>query len=270
SLLLATNWAILNRINKKKLLRESPRNIILIKVYHQVCRSDRLQKRQRGKCSAPDQEQLLRMIVLLKENDVIINYTEDLLDELNKLAEYFRELEIHKETMNENEIQEDDPDPLGLKELLEPDIERILEKAIAHIFSKFIQELKNSRGYRNMVDKFYLGYRLIYVNKMTITQVSKELDFTGQSQASRVLEVKRFITEVGDYMYDQILEIIGNFVSKLGGKFNPDILQNISQGITDYIAEKVTVPAINELKSGRKPPERNSLFAQRMREYLSI
>lgn len=268
-LLLATNWAILNRVNKKKLLRESQRNVTLIKVYHQVCRCDRLQNKQRGKCSEPTQDQLSRMIVLLKEQNIIIDYTEDLLEELNQLGEYFRELEINPELMIANNNNDPDPDPLGLKELLEPHLERILENAIAHTFSKFIQELKNSRGYSNMVDKFNLGYRLIYVNKMTITQVSNELGFTGQSQASRVLRVERFITEVGNYMYDQIMKIIGDFVSKKGGNFNPDILQNISQDVSDYIAEKVTLPAINELKSGRKSPAINSLFAQKMREYLS-
>ncbi len=265
-LLLATDWAILNRVTPRGMQGQSEENIHIINVYHQVYRNDRIQNQQYGKCSEPSQDQLSRMIDLLNERGFIINYNEDLLEKLNQLGEDFRQLEIHPHMINNDE--QNPPD--ALQQFLEPHLIKVLDEAIAHTFDQSIERLKKSHTYKYLVDKFIPSYRLIYVNKMTITKVANELEFTGQSQASRVLKVERFITEVGNYMYDQMRNMIGNFVRQRRGNFDPDLLKNISQGVSDYIAETVTLPAINELKAGRKPPERNSLFAERMRNYLSI
>jgi hypothetical protein len=265
-LIISTPWAILNRVNNKKLQGQSKRNKHLIDVYHQIYRSDRRQNKQYQRCSEPSESQLLRMTNLLKEREIIINNPEQLIEELKQLAEYFKEIKINPLILNQYEHH----DPTPLQQFLEPHVMEILEKAIALTFSQSINQLKNSPKYKKMLDKFIPSYQLLYLHKMTLGQIAKQLGFTGQPQASRVLKPEFFIHQVGNYIYDQMLIILGEFVrSKRGIIDNPDLLQGISQEVNDYIFEKVTSPALNELRSGGRPPQRNSLFAEKMRCYFN-
>ncbi len=265
----------------------------IVKAFQQVYQRDRVNTRQKGRCSKPTPSQLQEMLHLLQQENIIIS-PDELIYHLKRIAEILRQYWLYKKTgitetvpMEEyNNSKNDyfpnpelpyhtdrDPEDMEsekLQEIFNFLFEQILYKMIADVIDQRVEDLKKSRGYKNFAQRFPEGLRLYYQENMSLSEISKLWEIEW-SKARRIFQLENFL-EIVQYRTEEV------FLEKLLESLNksrltrishePDYLKNIHALVREFAWDKTFKEAKSELLASKKQMK-NSLFAQTIRIYLS-
>jgi hypothetical protein len=294
---LLSDWAILNDTQPKQLERilsqfhsltvtEIQQNQWLLASYHAVYRAQRLQQRQSGKtrkCQPPTAKQLQQI------NDKLNNYSgekycysnDDLITQLQRLAEYLREYRIHvrggslaKESIDIADINnhdnfvtdnEENNQTSEFLELYRPQFIECLDNALAAVTQSRVSKMLRKDAIK--AEKFLIALELFHCQGLSMTEIAKRIEMKAQFQVTRLLKLKEFRADV---TY-QLLRILKVRVLELAQNYSSlEDLQALESQITIALTEQVT-NLIGEAEieaAGSRSDSTRSRFASRLCEYL--
>jgi hypothetical protein len=285
-----SDWALMNRVTSKQMERLSLRDRYLIEVFHAVYRRDRIQQRSKGakRCPDPEGAQLQEMLVCLRERDVIIKTTVEMMKELKQVATQLRQYDIWSyrepleisdpesgtsatrtdlahESLNELDVEQQE-----FLEFLHSSLNLALADAIAFEIRLKIKTLLNSKKYANFVQLFIPGLRLYYGQGMSLKEIVPLLGMTSWDQTRRVLNPGELLSKVRSLTVQQLLEKTLKKAQDKGLTENPpepDYLKTLAEQIEAFADAEVFQEAGEEIRAG-KNRSMDSLYAQQLRLYF--
>lgn len=295
-----TNWKFLcNKVTKHYSEILSTRDIEIRNAFQKVYMHDRLRNKQRGRYSDPTAIQLQKILDLLQQENLVQRNIDiqDLLSELQRIATILRRdlierkitltepIENYHDTDNyssrEQELftyEDTDPGDAELNNFLrivdvQQKLRPLLYNAIVETLQERRQQLQESR-YRGFVESLLLGYRLFYVDKLSLSEIGRRLGMTG-NQPTRFFNVSELVSLIRARIIEDttIIALLDNFLQSLETyraeliRNNPEELTNMRNLIKEYVIHNIFNPAISELSDSKKA--RNSLLAQVIHEVLN-
>lgn len=289
---LNSDWALLNQAKPERL---EPSEQVLVQVFHAVYRRDRPQQHRRtpGPCADPTPEQLRLMQEQLREQQVWIARSSDLLHRLRQIALKLRQTEIwgrrgaplaeSLEIANSDgeTIERDLPDPasvldpeeterLELQAFCRRQLLTCLDNAIQQSVSDRLAALKRSSRRAHLAQQFQPALRLLYGESKSQTEIAALLGLKDQTEVSRLLDLKGFLSEVRRSTQEPLLASLLEKARQLGllqEPLQPDYLSNLMQQVEAFVDETVFAEAASEIHVS-KNRALNSLYAQRLRQLL--
>jgi hypothetical protein len=265
----------------------------IVKAFQTVYQRDRLKTRQKGRCLEPAPSQLQEMLHLLQQESITFSPTE-LIYHLKRIAEILRQdwlyrksgyiktisTEVYDNSTNDYfdnpefpYHKDSDPEDVELEKLQEICsnlFEQVLYQTIAEVIQERIEYLQKSRGYKNFAQRFPEGLRLYYQDNISLGEIAKLWEIEW-SKARRIFQLEDFL-EIVQYRTEEIF--LDNLLQSLNKSRltkisdEPDYLKNIAAEIRKFAWNKTFKKAKAELMAGKKL-QKKSLFAQRIRTYLS-
>lgn len=285
-----SDWALLNRSRPKQLERLSQRDRHLVEVFHAVYRRDRLQQRQQGirRCPDPSSAQLQEMLTRLRERDVIINSTVELMKELKQVATQLRQYDIwsYREPLEIEDpdtgnytprpdlpyesISELDVEQQELLEFLHEQLKLALTAALEQEIRTRITTLQKSKKYAPLAIQFLPGLQLYYCQGISLKEIAPMLGMTSWDQARRVLNPGETLNNVRTLAVQQLLDKMlekaqGMGLTKIPPE--PDYLKTLAEQIEAFADEEIFREAGEEIRAG-KNRSMNSLYAGQLRLYI--
>lgn len=269
----------------------SAADLEIIKAFQTVYRRDRLKTCQKGRYSKPTESQLQEILALLQPQNTTIS-VKQLESELKRIAEILREdwlyrktgstktvpLEIHDDSTNNvfpnPELYHTDRDPEDieldrLQDNCKDSFEQTLHQTIPEGIQQRIQELKESRGYKNFAQRYPEALRLIYQENLSLGGIA-EIWGIQWIKAQRILKLEDFLNIVQyrteEVFLDKLLKLL-NKSQSIQIYNEPDKLKKIAQSIREFASAKAFKEAKAELVAS-KTRVKNSLFAQTIRILL--
>lgn len=285
-----SDWALLNRARPKQLERLSQRDRTSVEVFHAVYRRDRLQQRQQGirRCPDPSSAQLQEMLTRLRERDVIINSTVELMKELKQVATQLRQYDIwsYREPLEIEDpdtgnytprpdlpyesISELDVEQQELLEFLHEQLKLALVAAIEQEIRTRITTLHKSKKYAPLAIQFLPGLQLYYCQGMSLKEIAPVLGMTSWDQARRVLNPGETLNNVRALTVQQLLDKMLKKAQSMGlTKIppEPDYLKTLAEQMEAFADEEIFREAGEEIRAGRNR-SMNSLYARQLRLYI--
>lgn len=287
-----SNWALLNRTKSKQLQSLLERDRHLVEVFHAVYRRDRRKHRQKGarRCPEPTEAQLTEMLTYLRERNVIVNTTADLMKELKQVATQLRQYDIWSQrepleirepetesyvlrrdlpydTANEIDVEEQE-----LLQFLHQQFQLALVSALEQETQNSITELQKSKRYAPLARKFVPGLQIYYCQGKSLKEIAPQLGMTSWDQARRVLNPGKLLSRVRASCVQQLLDTILKKAEEKGlTKIppEPDYLKTLAEQIEAFADEEAFQEAAAEIRTG-KNRSLNSLYAQQLRLYLNV
>jgi len=294
---LLSDWAILNDTQPKQLERilsqfhsltvvEIEKNKWLLQSYHQVYRAQRLQQRQSGKtrkCQPPTAKQLQQISDKLNSfsGGKYCYSNDDLITQLQRLAEYLREYRIHvrggslaKESIdiadsnNYDYVVTDNEENNQTSEFLElyrPQFLECLDNALAVVTQSRVNKMQRRDAIK--AKKFLTALELFHCQGLSMTEIAKRIEMKAQFQVTRLLKLKEFRADVTN----ELLTLLKFRVLQLAENYSSlERLQTLESQITISLTEQIN-NLISEAEveaAGAKSNSMNSRFASRLCQYL--
>ncbi|HBB33512.1 MAG TPA: hypothetical protein DDZ80_13990 [Cyanobacteria bacterium UBA8803] len=291
-----SDWALLNKVGLQQLERLSQRDRYIVKAFHAVYRRDRRQQRQNSptRCPDPTEAQLKEMSHLLQEKGVEIAVPAQLREALRQVAANLHQYEIwsRRGAPPSEPLESFDPDTgdrsptevvdenstndLGelerteILEFLQESLIEILDRSIDQALSEQVAAMQQRRKYAPLAAKIVPGFRLLYCQGKSQSEIASLLGMTNQTQVSRLLQVKALFNNVRSLTVDQLFLAISKKIQGLGLadiSTQPDNLSNIMQLLEAFVDREVFQEAAAELHTA-KTKAMNSVYAQRLCRYL--
>lgn len=287
-----TDWALLNQVGKRQQDTFNPRDRTMIQAFHQVYRRDRRQQHQaqRRKCPDPTLAQLQEMMAWLAMREVVVSSTEQLRQELKRLAKALRQLDIWQRRGapmassldQETETGDDrlqsvaDPkagntvDALAWQEVQtrwQAQMPQCLEKGIVEGLQEYIAQLHQRPRYRVLAAKVVPALHLIYRDGKSQREVADLLALNNQSQVSRLLDVKDLLSRIRRCTVAQLLTLLRPSLDAHRCTIDPDYLPTVTQRLEQFVDEEVLIGEdCNSHPSTRRMMD--NLYGRYLRRYL--
>ncbi|BAY24045.1 hypothetical protein NIES2100_38380 [Calothrix sp. NIES-2100] len=272
-LYLVRDWAILNDTQPKqlpKILGEfhylTPPEIDqaqkLLVAYHKIYRAERWQqlaKGSRGKCQPPTTQQLEQMAKFFEHKTIYRLSPENVLRQLQKLADKLRQYRIHvrggflptesldlnlKENYayidqlaapNPGNMLADIDDEQAFLKLYKQQILTCLDSALDEVTKSRVNKLQKKD--LDQANKFLLALQLFHCQRLSMSAIAKQLGLDAQYQVTRLLKLKEFRADV----QHQTLAKLREAVKQLAKEYStPERLANLDQQIIDALNEQIT------------------------------
>jgi hypothetical protein len=290
-----TDWALLNRTRTKQLEKLSIRDRALVEIFHGVYRRDRIQNRQASAksslkcCPDPSKNQLEEMLKLLKERDISINSTSELMKALKNTATQLRQYDIwsYREPLEIQDsetggyafrsdlphasICEVDVEERELLEYLHDQLKLTVNQVIEQEIRNCIARLKKSKKYAPFADKFVTGMQLYYSDKKSLQEITHILKMSSWDQARRILNPSELVAKVREQTTLKLLDSILKLAQQKGLTQippEPDYLKILAEQIEIFADDEVFQAAAEEIRAG-KNRSLNSPYAQMLKQILS-
>lgn len=290
----SSDWAVLNKVNPKKL--PSP-DRDLVEAFHQVYRRQRSQQSGvRSRCPDPTEDQLREMMRFLHDRHLFFPTSRELIARLKQVASRLRQeaiwgqrgaplaesLEITDPETGET-IARDIPDPASPMDALEQQERshlqafcreqflQCLDAGIHQGIADRIASLQQRPRYADLAIQVIPALRLLYFEGKSQGQIAAQLGMTNQSQVSRILDLKGLLVEVRRHLLEKLLHALLQKAQELGlteAPTQPNYLNNLLQELDRFVDDTVFRDAVVELTNS-KNRAMNSLYAQRIREILA-
>lgn len=287
-----SDWALLNRTRSKQLERLSKRDRNLVEVFHLVYRRDRLKQRLVGakRCPDPTNSQLQEMLVLLKERDVVINSTVEIMKALKDTVSQLRQYDLwsHREPLEfpdpenggyafRNDLPQDDYgseadiEQRELVEFLHEQLQSTTNQTIEQELRSSIAKLEKSKKYAPLAAKFIPGLKLYYLEGKSLKEITEILQMSSWDQARRVLNPGELLAKVREQAIHKILDSILQKAQEKGLTQippEPDYLKNLAEQIEIFVDDEIFQAAAEEIRAG-KNRSMNSPYAQLLCQNLN-
>ncbi len=285
-----SDWALMNRVRKKQLASLSPQDRDLIEAFHNVYRRDRREKRSQrmGQCPPPNENQLTEMLGDLKEKNLPIANSIELLKRLKQVATQLRQYDIWSyreplefkepetgnyavrsdlpyELKNESDLEEEE-----LLTFLHKQFEIILSEAIAQEIQQKISKLKKSKRYSPFANKYIDGLKLYYFEEKSLKQITEILGMNSWDQARRILDPGGLIIKVRSACVTKLFDTILKKAVEKGladNSPNTDYISVLAKQIELFADTEVFNEAAAEIRTG-KHRSLKSPYAKKLCRYL--
>ena len=255
-----SDWAILNDTPAERLTRVLPQlsaavlaeKTALLLAYHQVYRRDRIQQRNShsarlglaSRCETPTEEQLRRIQPNVETNVV--------LSQLQELASQLREHRIavrrkmpptqllgdrasdtsHRQAATNGEDKNDLAEDNFLLKYRDH-FSSSLDHAIEAIALGYVKTYRRRKPPKDRLFLTALG--LFHCRGLSMTAIAQQTGLTSQVQVTRLLQLKRFRTEVCACWFNQLKTQVNQDVLTY---ISPDRLSKISRQLEKILAEE--------------------------------
>jgi hypothetical protein len=293
-----SKWAILNDTKPQQLrriffnfhhltAREIQDDCELLESYHQVYRSQRLQKRQEegfvGQCPEPTDRQLEQMCQFLQQNYQKIRSPDRVLKGLKSMATKLKEYRIYvrggllqsqsiEEPNIEKEIQEIETREANTRE---EDENRLKELKFSEFYEKYFWDCidlsiegtldvrltqKTRLKQKKTPIEIAYAFHSFYCEGKSQGEIAEAMGMTAQHQVSRLLKLKSFRADIRQKM---LILLLSKVLEKARAYVDPDRLVAVESQVEAALEEQINI-AIPE---SEKPDK--SLFSSRLCCYLS-
>jgi hypothetical protein len=290
---MVSDWAILNDTQPQQLERifrefyaltppEIQQAQQLLKSYHAVYRTARLQQRSQGiagKCSAPTTQQLQQIATLLQSQTL---KSETVMTLLQKLATQLREYRIcmrsgslpaksldtisGDEYTDTSKALDNEDEQTEFLQLYRPQFLACLEQALAIVTQSRVNRLQQKKGEK--AKKFLQALKLFHCQNLRMTEIADSLGLRAQDAVTRLLKLKEFRTDVRQQLLlllcDRVLDLAKNYS-------HPDSLITLEQQIKLALDEQITQvikEAGNQSQTAKINTIENGLFSEILCLYL--
>lgn len=283
-----SDWTLLNRIQCNQMDRLSAAEQPLVDVFHAVYRRDRRQKHQTGRCKDPDDQQLIEMNKLLRQQGIVFDSPRELLKALKRVAKQLRQFDIWQareplevkdmetgsyalrvdlpaESLDESDIEEQD-----FLVFLRQQLAIALTTAIQQTIQSRVAKLKKSKQYSPFASCYSAGLQRYYSEGLSLKEIGAQLGMSSWDQTRRILNPGELLAQVRLLTAQQLLEPILKAAQTKGlasTPAEPIYLKTLMEQIEAFIDEKLFSEAASEIKAG-KNRSLNSEYAQRLTQYL--
>lgn len=294
---LVSDWAILNDTELPQLDRilaefhhlstfEIQQASTLLESYHAIYRSDRLHQNQSGgRCLIPNQTQLQRMAAYLQAEYDLTRSPQQLLQDLQTLADQLRRYRIAVRSKVLPTDSLDIPDQQLMVETLptprqEPSDDDGMQDFLSHYRQQFIQSLDEAlthvvdqrvtffqRRKGNRAHLFLKGLQLFHCIGQTMAVIAPQIGYQRQDQVAYLLKLRQLRADVRHHLLTQLRDRIQSLAASFT---NPTQLQTLDQRVDDALTEQVDDlirQTETEASVAREGPLK-SLFARRLCQYL--
>jgi hypothetical protein len=276
---LISNWAILNDTTPKqlgKILAEfyhcTPTEIeqasLLLINYHSVYRQDRLQKRTslKAKCQPPSFSQLERIAHFLQQKTKLLFSPEDILFQLQQLAELLRQYRIYvrsgklfnqqswddkdknidklqsslieSESDDENEEQE-------FSQIYRQQFVSCLRESIKLVLENRVNKLNRKNPLK--AKQFLTALELFHCQGKSMAEIAPIVDLKAQYQVTRLLKLKEFRADIRQNMLTKLRDFTKVKASQY---VDSSELQQLEQKIETALNEQITeIMKVAEIES---------------------
>ena len=300
---LISNWAILNDTTPKQVRRilaefhnltsaEIQQACFLIESYHAIYRRDRLTQRPRfrGKCPPPSQEQLERISRRLHQKTNQVLPPENVLFQIQELAELLRQYRIYVRSGNfvaQQSLDNPETNTEGLQASLmqtesESESEQreflqfyrqqfltSLDESIEYVVQNRISRLSSKSSLK--AEKFLTALELFHCQGKSMGEIAPLVELKAQYQVSRLLKLKEFRADVRQKMLQQLSALT---LARAANYAAPHQLQQLEQKVEAALSEQIgevmqaaEAEAETSIVRNRSPA---SLFAQHLCRYLHL
>ncbi len=293
---LVSNWAILNDTNTKqlnKILAEfhnlTPQEIkdsaALLASYHAIYRRERLKNRQGkgGKCQTPSIEQLEQIATLLESSLKLTLSPEQVLSQLEQLANHLREYRIYvrggrrrqEQSLDNSEIN---PESLQAQVIRQEDsgsnyssflqayqqkFQQSLQQSIVEVITFKISKFKGKKADKK--PQYLTALELFHCQGKTMGEIAQIIGLQAQFQVSRLLKLKDLRADIRQKM----LQIMGDWTLKPTEKFtDPQTLKAREQQISEALGEQIDVMLEEAEKEASVAGNNRSTLAKGICDYL--
>ncbi|MGK7950258.1 MAG: hypothetical protein AB4368_16120 [Xenococcaceae cyanobacterium] len=293
---LVSNWAILNDTNTKQLNKilaefhnltptEIEETAFLLESYHAIYRRDRLKNRQGkgGKCQTPSIEQLEQIATLLESSLKLTLSPEQVLSQLEQLANHLREYRIYvrggrrrqEQSLDNSEIN---PESLQAQVIRQEDsgsnyssflqayqqkFQQSLQQSIAEVITFKISKFKGKKADKKT--QYLTALELFHCQGKTMGEIAQIIGLQAQFQVSRLLKLKDLRADIRQKM----LQIMGDWTLKQTEKFtDPQTLKAREQQISEALGEQIDVMLEEAEKEASVAGNNRSTLARRICDYL--
>ncbi|MFG6107281.1 hypothetical protein U2F10_33940 [Leptothoe sp. EHU-05/26/07-4] len=274
----ATPWAILNDTKATQLPRFLPHlspseldiAAQLLGAYHRVYRRDRItQRTSRGqRCSAPTDEQLQR-IDLSQPPNVVLSQLHDLAEQLRQSRVAARGGSLPSQSLDANEYTEPAvPVSDDFQEIQDEfaknyrqDFLNTLGEAIKVTVTAYTVHYQKRRPPQGRV--YRQALELFHCEGRPMGEIAKTLGLNSQVKVTRLLNLKKFRTEVCIYWLNQLKERVQKNALK---HLSPDQLDNIADKLEQILNEEADAVMAEAASEAQIPKNRtaNSVFARQL------
>ena len=265
---LVSNWAILNDTNTKqvnKILsefhnltpKEIKESVALLASYHAIYRRDRLKNRQGkgGKCKTPSPEQLAQIATLLESSLKVTLAPEQVLFQLEQLANLLREYRIYarggrrrqEQSLDNAEInteglqaqvvtQEEDSGSnySSFLQAYQQQFQQSLKQSIAEVITFKVSKFKGKKADKKPL--YLNALELFHCQGKTMGEIAQIIGLQAQYQVTRLLKLKDLRADIRQKM----LQIMGDWTVRQTKKFtDPQTLKDREQAIAEALGEQI-------------------------------
>jgi hypothetical protein len=274
---LISDWAILNDSQPKQLERiledfhcltqleiQEAKN--LLEAYHAVYLTQRIKqgtKGMTGRCPAPTPEQLKEIALYIQgikknqathlQSGVNLFYTDDIMTQLQNIAAKLRQYRIHvrggslaTESLNADAIEripyhevenswENQKQEAEFLKFYQQQFLACLEQALAMVTESRVKEI--GRKDNEKARKFVIALHLFHCQKLSMTEIAKELKLRAQDAVTRLLKLKDFRADVRQQMLILLRNIVQDKVRIYSSIEN---LQKFENQITLVLNEQIS------------------------------
>jgi len=284
-LFLKSDWAILNSTTSKQLQRilrerfywstESIQTAILyLESYHAVYLNDRMSEGSQGRCKGPTAEQLKRMAEYLQPKRVTPN---QILNQLLAIAQCLRQHRLNRhqtESIEDQAIQAkaerqfadtpsfDDPSEAFLL-YYRAQFLNCLNTALEKVIHDYTSSLQTQKA-----NQFRIALRLLYCQRITMTQIAEQLDLKRQDNVARLLKLKSLRADVGLHILNQLKQDIQETAQTFT---DPARLTQFAASIDAALRDQVDALLEKDAQQSKTPKayQKDNLFAERLCALLS-
>ncbi|KKD38089.1 hypothetical protein [Limnoraphis robusta] len=277
---LESDWSLLNNYYPQQLERlltefynynstpaQKAREIL--DSYQTVYLSDRLQQnrsRSRSRCQPPTPEQLNRIIADLEEKGITGFTSDDLLEELESLAELIR----RSRHPQKEEIQ--DNIPLSTNDETEREMEECLQRyrqlLITQLDPAIVQVLQERLSYfkkrKPPKDKTFIQGLQLYCQGQSMSEIARKIGLKRQDNVTRLLQLKTLREDI----QQRLLSTLKDQVIQLARYYNNLVkLERLEQALAAEIDRMM-----EEAQRDTMTPNcsRDSLFFRRLCRHLEF
>ena len=293
---LISNWAILNDTSLKQVRRvlsefhnltpvEIEQASNLLSCYHNVYRRDRLKNRQSkgGKCQTPTKEQLERISSLLSQQTNLSCSPEQVLAQLEQLANLLREYRLYvrggkikQESLDNTEINrsgirasvsyspEEDEGAnrheflRSYQQQLQQSLDKSIETVITHRLSKF----KGKKAAK--APQFTTALKLFHCQGESMSAIAAQVDLKAQYQVTRLLKLKELRADIRHHL----LQLMGEWTMNQLQSENLESLKQREKEIEQALGEQIDLILDEAEKEASIADSTQSLLAKRICAYL--
>jgi hypothetical protein len=287
-----TDWAILNDTQPKKLQKiladfhsltskEIEHFLALLKSYHIIYKSQRLQEcalGNKGICPQPTTQQLQQIAVRLQSQIGQTLDNQTVMVQLQELANYLREYRIYHKSGSLPTVAEYPNDVADIKASDENENKQIeflqlyrsqfwvcLDESLDIVVTSWVKKLQLKKG--NKARNFLKALQLFHCEKMSMTDIARNLGLRAQDAVTRLLNLKDFRSDVQreflQKLCDRVIDLAGNYS-------HPDKLKNLEHQLASILHSQSSVlfrEAEIEAKTVKNNSP-NSIFSKKLCRYL--
>ncbi|GAX37347.1 hypothetical protein [Nodularia sp. NIES-3585] len=286
-----TDWAILNDTLPKKLKQiltefhsltssEIANFLALLKSYHEIYRSQRLQQSSLGICPQPTSSQLKQIALSLQSQIGQKLDNETVMAQLQRLATCLREYRIYNKSRFLPTVREYPVDIAAVENHDDNENEQMeflhlyreqflvcLEQALNIVVTLWVKQLQLKKG--NKAQIFLTSLQLFHCQQMSMTEIAQILELKAQYAVTRLLNLKEFRADV----QREFVKILYKRVTDLAQNYShPERLKKLEQQLASIIhTQSYILFRDAEIQSRTvNNNSQSSLFSETLCRYLDL